>query len=225
MADSIYAFVQARMSSCRFPGKVLASFRGQALITHVLAAVARVLPPGHIVVATSDDASDDLLASHLREGGVNVFRGPLENVFERFRLCALEYPCEWILRVNADSPLLDAHVLQAVIDRPERADCDLVTTIFPRTFPQGHNAELIRVSTFLALDRARLSSEEKEHLTRFYYRNPDLFRIVNVESGNPRLAESSLAVDTVDDLHRLEQLTDEEIHSFSYGGLSSKKVG
>ena len=225
MADSIYAFVQARMSSRRFPGKVLATFRGQALITHVLAAVARVLPPDHIVVATSDGASDDLLVSHLREGGVKVFRGPLENVFERFRLCALEYPCEWILRVNADSPLLDAHVLQAVIDHPERAACDLVTTIFPRTFPKGHNAELIRVSTFLALDQARLSSEEKEHLTRFYYRNPDLFRIVNVESGNPRLAESSLAVDTVDDLYRLEHLTDAEIHSFSYGGLSSKKVG
>jgi len=225
LGDSIYAFVQARMSSRRFPGKVLAPFRGQALIAHVLAAVARVLPPDHIVVATSDDASDDLLVSHLREGGVNVFRGSLENVFERFRLCALEYPCEWILRVSADSPLLDPQVLQAIIDHPDRADCDLVTTIYPRTFPKGHNAELIRVRTFLALDPTRLSSEDKEHITRFYYRNPDLFRIVNVESGNSRLAESSLAVDTVADLRRLEQLTDEQIQSFSYGGLPSRKVG
>jgi spore coat polysaccharide biosynthesis protein SpsF len=215
LPDSINAFVQARMSSRRFPGKVLTPFRGQALIMHVLAAVTRVLTTDRIVVVTSDETSDDPLVSHLRESGVHVFRGPLENVFERFRLCALAYPCEWILRVSADSPLLNPQVLQAVIAHSERPTCDLVTTIFPRTFPNGQNAELIRASTFMALDPSRLSSDDREHVTQFYYRNPERFRIANVESGNPRLAESSLAVDTVEDLQRLERLSPEDLRKLT----------
>lgn len=199
------------MSSCRFPGKVLAPFRGKALIQHVLAAVAKILASDRIVVITSDEPSDDPLVSHLHAIGANVFRGPLEDVFERFRRCALEYPCEWILRVSADSPLLDEQVLRAVAAHSQLVDCDLVTTISPRTFPRGQNAELINVSTFMTLDQSGLTADDREHVTQFYYRNPGRFRIVNIESGNPLLAQFSLAVDTVEDLQRLESLLPEEL--------------
>ncbi len=199
------------MSSRRFPGKVLAPFRGKTLIQHVLATVGKVLSPDQIIVVTSREASDDPLVAHLRAVGVNYFRGPLENVFERFRLCTLENPCEWILRISADSPLLDERVLRAVITYSRHANCDLVTTIFPRTFPRGQNAELIRVSTFMALDQSQLTVEDREHVTQFYYRHPERFCIVNVASGNPQLAESNLAVDTLDDMQRLEQLSPEDL--------------
>jgi len=207
----IRAFVQARMTSSRFPGKVLAPFRGVPLIRHVLRAVQGVSRLDSIVVATSTDEADDPLVAYLDTLSVTVFRGPLANVFERFRLCALQFPCEWILRVNADSPLWSAHVGQAVIDRASAEDCDLVTTIFPRTFPQGQNAELIRVSAFTAIDPATLSPHEQEHVTQVYYRHPTRYRIVNVESGKAELATCSLAVDTIDDLRRLENLPDGEI--------------
>ena len=164
MAASICAFVQARMSSRRFPGKVLAELHGKPLITHVLSRIERALPSIGIVVATSDDISDDPLALYLKNCGVAVFRGPLSNVFERFRRCSFEYPCDWILRLCADSPFLDARVLQAVASYADMTTCDLVTTIFPRTFPKGHNAELIRVDTFMAIDMQELSTDDQEHV-------------------------------------------------------------
>ena len=208
------------MSSRRFPGKVLAPFKGQPLIRHVLAAVEYALPSVHIVVATSIERPDDPLASYLSTLGVTVFRGPLDNVFERFRMCVFEHPCDWFLRLSADSPFLDGCVLQAVVDHVESADCDLVTTIFPRTFPIGQNAELIRVSTFMTIEAGELSADDREHVTTFFYRSPDRFRIVNVESGNPQLGELSLAVDTVEDLHRLERLSEAETRKFSYTALT-----
>jgi len=221
MSPLISVFIQARMSSHRFPGKVLAPFRGVPLIHHVIASVKRALPKVQLVVSTSSEGSDDPLVSYLQTMGVTVFRGPLDNVFERFRLCVREYSCEWVLRLSGDSPLLDCRVLQAVVSRVD-SNCDLVTTIFPRTFPKGHNAELIQVSSLLAINGEKLSSEDREHVTPFFYRNPGGFRIVNVESGDPRLAEFSLAVDTVADLHRLEQLSEEDLHKFTYTGLSLK---
>lgn len=224
LSAPIRVFIQARMSSHRFPGKALAPFSGLPLIQRVVAAVERALPSVPIIVATSSESSDDPLAVYLDTMGIAFFRGPLANVFGRFRMCVSEHPCDWILRLSGDSPMLDARVLKAVVSHADKADCDLVTTIFPRTFPKGHNAELIRVSTFMKIAMGELSALDQEHVTPVYYQNHGRFRIVNVESGNPQLAEFSLVVETVDDLHRLEQLSGAEMRKFSYTTLTWKIV-
>lgn len=194
------------MSSKRFPGKVLAPFRGEPLIMHVFRRVGRVLPASDIVVTTSNEASDEPLVSYLRGAGVLVFRGPLDNVFERFRLCLKEHPCDWILRISADSPLLDIHILRLVIGKAEENDCDLVSTIFPRTLPSGLNAELIRSSAFISVPSSELTREDQEHVTPYFYRHSNQYRIRNVETGSYQVPGMSLAVDSVEDLRRIEGL-------------------
>lgn len=207
----IVCLVQARMSSRRFPGKVLAPFRGEPLIRWVVDAVHRVEGVSAVVVATSDQPSDEPLVAYLEQLGVEVFRGPLDDVFGRFRGYATRSSCEWMLRVSADSPLLSPAILDRLVTHPERDRSDLVTTIFPRSYPRGRNGELIRRSTFLAIDPGELTDKEREHVTLFYYTHPERFRIVNVRSEDPRAAETSLAVDTVEDLVRLERLSDQEL--------------
>jgi spore coat polysaccharide biosynthesis protein SpsF len=193
------------MSSRRFPGKVLAPFRGRPIIWHVLDRVARALPDVKRVVVTSTDASDDPLAAYAMSLSTPCFRGPLDDVFERFRYAARAHTATWMLRICADSPLLDARVLTAVVGALDPT-LDLVTTIAPRTFPKGHNAELINGATFSAIDARELDDQDREHVTRFLHRNPQRFRIKNVESGDPTLSAQELAVDTIEDLYRLEQM-------------------
>lgn len=208
MTEPVRAFIQARMSSRRFPGKVLAPFRGEPLIQSVIRAVEHALPNVPIVVATSLHPSDDPLAAYLATLGIPVFRGALEHVFDRFIACAETYPCRWILRVNADSPLLGAPPLLAVTAHVAAPALDLVTTTFPRTFPRGQNAELIRVDAMRSIDPAAMTPDDQEHVTQFFYRNTGRFRILNVESGDPSLAGLSFAIDTLDDLQRLESAAD-----------------
>jgi spore coat polysaccharide biosynthesis protein SpsF len=200
----IHAFVQARMSSHRFPGKVLAPLRGEPIIRHVLRAVDRALPEIPTIVLTSSEPCDDPLVAYVSALQVPIFRGPRDDVLERFRLCATRHPCDFILRVCADSPLLDAEVLRAVVARAQRGDCDLVTTTFPRTFPRGRNAEAIRTSALTTMPASELTAADREHVTAFFYRHAERYRIANVASHEPDLAEISLAIDTVDDLHRIE---------------------
>jgi spore coat polysaccharide biosynthesis protein SpsF len=198
-------FVQARMSSRRFPGKVLAPLGGQPLIRHVVRAVDGALPGVDRIVLTSVEPSDDPLAAYLGTLGVPVFRGPRDDVLERFRLCLGRYPADTIVRVCADSPLLDAAVAQAVV-AAATPGVDLATTTFPRSFPRGQNVEAIRADALLGLETGALTAEDREHVTRFFYRHAGRFRIVNVGSGDRRRAEETLAVDTVEDLARLEEL-------------------
>jgi spore coat polysaccharide biosynthesis protein SpsF len=202
----VRVFIQARMSSQRFPGKVLAPFRGKPLIANVIGQVTRAISAEAVVVATSGEAADDPLSAYVREMGLAVFRGPLENVFRRFQLCLEAYPCTWFIRICGDSPLLSSGLLQAVMTHRPGLDVDLITNVYPRTFPQGQSVEMLRAETFGAIRADLLTAEEQEHVTQYYYNNPDRFRILNLDSGNAELGKMSFVIDTIEDLRRLEEM-------------------
>jgi spore coat polysaccharide biosynthesis protein SpsF (cytidylyltransferase family) len=152
-------------------------------------------------VATSVEPTDDPLAAYVRELGLAVFRGPLANVFRRFQLCLEAYPCTWFFRICADSPLLQEALLPMVLEHSSRSDLDLVTNVFPRTFPKGR----VKCSG-PALPRFRRPALGRRTGTcdKYYYNNPDRFRILNLDSGDPKLGQMSYVVDTIDDIQRLE---------------------
>src|SRR5262245_57031101 len=78
------AIIQARMSSSRFPGKMLAPVRGIPLVEFVCRRVALAKHIESIVVATSDGPDDDPLAEAVERAGFRVFRGSLADVLGRF---------------------------------------------------------------------------------------------------------------------------------------------
>ena len=214
MLPSVVAIVQARMSSRRFPGKVLAPFKGRAILDHVLSTVEDVVGATRVIVATSIEPSDDPIAMFADARRTRAVRGDLANVLARYQAAAQSIEAEWILRVSADSPMLDPEVLRRVIAMAGDGS-DVVTTTRPRTFPKGRNAELIRRSALMAVDAARATAEEQEHVTPYFYNRPATFRISNVDSGHPEWADASLAVDTPEDLAYLERLTAAELNRFS----------
>lgn len=203
---TIAAFIQCRMSSRRFPGKVLAPLDGIPIIQRVLHAVRAVKGIDRVVATTSTLCSDDPLVSYLRSLGVTVLRGPLENVFQRFRQGALEFPSDWILRICGDSPLLQPVVLKEVVSHAQRDDCDLVTTRFAPAFPSGQNAELIRTRALLEIDPAEMTGHDCEHVTPYFYRHASRYRLAHARPVSLGLPGDRFAVDTPEDLLRCEAL-------------------
>ena len=78
-----------------------------------------------------------------------------------------------------------------------------MTNVTRERFPKATVSKWRR-EFFAALDVHTLSAEEQEHVTTVFYRHPHRFRILNVTSGDPRQAELNYAVDTMEDLQRLE---------------------
>jgi spore coat polysaccharide biosynthesis protein SpsF len=208
--SNVVAIVQARMSSSRFPGKVLTIFRGAPVLEHVLRAAEAAVGRDAVVVATSVERSDDVIEQFAQARGTAVVRGDLENVLARFQTAARAFLAEWVLRVTADSPLLTGDMLRDLIDSAGDG-WDLVTTTWPRTFPTGCNAELIRRDVLLAIDSSQADASEREHVTRYLYNRENQYRIRNLESGRPELACLNLAIDEPADLKRLERMTDREL--------------
>ncbi len=192
------------MSSRRLPGKVLAPFRGRPLVAHVIERVRDGLGSAPVVLVTSVHPTDDPLAAYARTLDVPVFRGPLDDVFGRFRAALDVHPCTFVMRVCCDSPLLLPTMVRDMAQIAREGAFDVVTTTHPRTFPSGQNVEVIRTRTMLAIHPGELDAHDREHVTRFFYRHPMRFTIKNVESGDANLAEQNDCVDTLDDLVRLE---------------------
>lgn len=224
----VRAFIQARMSSRRFPGKVLAPFLGRPIVAHVISSVSRVVPGRRVVVLTSNEASDDPLASFAKTLGVGVFRGDLGDVFGRFRACLARHPCRFFLRICADSPLLDPDIIAAVSAAGRAAGADLATNVFPRTFPKGQSAELLDSEAFLAVDPRKLTDFQREHVTPFFYENPRRFAIANVESGRPSWSKVHMDVSVPEDILRLEKRYPkglEDLPEFRFRGISVRGGG
>lgn len=197
--------VQARMSSNRFPGKMLAPFAGRPLVEAVLDRLASVVGRDRVVLATSADPTDAPLAGYAQALGYHVFRGDLANVFARFQACARSFPAEWIVRICGDSPMLDARLIPMLLERCA-ADVDVVTNVAVRSYPPGQSVEILNVRTLLGIDAACLPHDEQEHPTQVFYRNPQKFRVRNVAGSDPQWPSLSFVVDTLDDLRRLEVL-------------------
>ena len=132
-----------------------------------------------IVLATSVDASDDGLYDVAREAGIDVYRGSLDDVLDRYYACAKEYGADHIVRVTGDCPVIDWRVTDNVIER-HLAECNDYTQTTER-FPDGLDTEIM---TFAALEQAHREARllsEREHVTLYFRNHPERFRIGDVD--------------------------------------------
>jgi spore coat polysaccharide biosynthesis protein SpsF len=197
-------FIQARMSSARFPGKMLAPFLGRPLIAQVLERFREFDLHSRVVVLTSTDSTDDPLADFATNRcGVPVFRGDLDNVVARFQSALGEYPCEWFVRISGDSPLIDASLVQVMI-RLSDSGHDVVSNVVRRTFPLGQSVECVRSDVFSALNSNDLTAGQREHVTKVFYDRPRDWRLRSVICQDPAWAGVRMVVDHLDDLRALE---------------------
>ncbi|TLG77596.1 NTP transferase domain-containing protein [Methylocystis sp. B8] len=198
-------FIQARMSSVRFPGKMLAPFRGRPLIAQVLDRFSDSDLQPRLVVLTSVDSTDDPLADFvINRCSVPVFRGDLDNVVLRFQSALVAYPCAWFVRISGDSPLLDASLVQAMIGLCDDR-VDVVSNIVRRTFPPGQSVECICSDVFRSLDSGSMTHDQREHVTKIFYEQAQPWRVRSVVCQDPRWAAVRMVVDQIEDLRALQE--------------------
>ena len=102
--NNVGIIVFVRYDSRRLPGKALCGLGGRPLLGRVLDR-ARLVPGGHpIVVATSDRAVDEPVATFTRSENVEVFRGSADDVAARALACAEAFGFVSFARICGDSP-------------------------------------------------------------------------------------------------------------------------
>lgn len=202
------AIVQARMSSSRLPGKVMKELpfnSGIPSIEQVLRRVSAAKKINEVILATSDDASDDELAAFVADRGYHVYRGSLENVLERYYLAATKYNLNVVVRITGDCPCIDPDIIDMVVDQHILNRADFTSSGIMRTFPVGID---VGVMDYFALTKAFENARheyEREHVTTYFYKTkPDEFKIHVVKAEGERInPEIRLTLDTPEDYNLL----------------------
>lgn len=172
----IIAIVQARMGSTRLPNKVMCPIQGVPMIEILLKRLSASKYINQIWLATAQNQINVPLAEHVMGMGYSVYQGDENNVLDRFYQTAVQAQADVVIRITGDCPLIDAQLVDQVIDKYLSSHADYVSNCSPASFPDGLDTE---VFSFQALEKAWRQAEspfDQEHVTPFL-RNSGLFKV------------------------------------------------
>ncbi|MES0879093.1 aldo/keto reductase [Roseibium sp. SCP14] len=196
--------IQARTSSSRLPGKVLLPINGIPMA--VLAALRAGNTGIKVLLATSNEASDDVLCSYAEEYGIPVFRGSLNDVLGRFAdiVAPLDDDAP-VVRLTADNPVPDGTLIEEVVNYFNSEHLDyLRTNGIESGLPYGVSVEVIRAWLIKKSNSYAISKHDREHVTSWARSNVEDRIFKKYEYLN--LADVSATVDTLDDYLKVSSL-------------------
>lgn len=158
------AILQARMGSSRLPGKVLKLINGRPMIEWQISRIQKSNVE-KIILATSNDETDDELAKTVGDLGITVFRGSLQNVHSRFVTILQEDTPDYFLRLTGDCPVVMPNLIDEMMSDFESGDFDYLSNVSPPTYPDGLDIEIVLSHSFLEFSKLDLTEEEREHVT------------------------------------------------------------
>lgn len=197
--------IQARTGSTRLKDKVVAPLAGQLCILDIIILrLTKKFPGIPVVVATTTNECDSIIAGISERHGITCFRGDEQDVLRRFVDCCTVNRFEnFVVRVCSDNPFLDTGLLA---DLMQEADSD--TDYLCHTVDQvpamqthfGFFAEIVKVAALKTAAEMTNDPLYREHVTNYIYTHPDLFHVKFLEV--PELAAHPyvrLTIDTKED--------------------------
>jgi len=195
--------LQARRGSTRLPAKIFKGIGDKTMLECVVNQISHSKKVGQIIIATTTNKNDLAVVEIARGLDLPYFKGSEHDVLDRFYMCAEQFALKDIVRITSDCPLIDPEIIDDTILLYENNDLDYANNFTEENFPEGFTVE---VFTKDALERAwgNTLSEDREHVTRYIYKNHPYFK-----TGTFLVEEypnEHLSVDTKEDLERVRDI-------------------
>lgn len=196
--------IQARMGSSRLSGKVMLPLGNTNVISLLIKRLKKIADAKKIIVATTNQAVDDVLCNYLLSENIAVFRGSEDDVLSRFHQCVATFKNSDIIRVTADCPLIDTNVIGKLIKIHASTQSDY-SYLSPK-FAEGLDVEIFTASALQqAYDNAKLLSE-REHVTLYFHNNPEMFKITTLDQKYDH-SRFRFTLDTIEDYEVLVKMS------------------
>lgn len=203
----IGAIILCRYNSSRLPGKILKKINDKPILKYIVERLECSLPKGNIIIATSNETSDDPIYKFCEAEGYHCFRGSLENVAKRFMDCATDFNLDYAIRINGDNVFTDIPTLDTLLKITANDKYKFITNVAERTFPKGMSIEIIDTKYYRKKYPLFNNTSHKEHVTLFFYEHneSDVFYFYkNIEV--PNAAGIQLAIDTQKDYQLVSKI-------------------
>jgi spore coat polysaccharide biosynthesis protein SpsF (cytidylyltransferase family) len=199
----IAIFVQARITSKRFPKKIFEKINGKKIIEILIAKLKKIKHIDKIIFLIPDTNRNKDLSKLLKKLNIEVFEGNENNVLERYYLAAKKYNVKNIIRITSDCPLIDIKLSQKIIKKFLSGDYNYVSNIDPPTFPDGMDIEIFKFKTLEQAWKNSKTKAEKEHVTVYMKKNEK--KKFNIRNNND-LSKIRITLDYKKDLILLRKI-------------------
>lgn len=132
-AGNPYALVTARSTSTRLPNKCFQLITGE--LSSIQVVIRRAKKIGcPVILATTEDPSDDRLEKIAIKENISCFRGAVKNKIRRWADCFRNYNISEGLLVDGDDPTFDYYVGYRALNQLQKGETDMVV-ISPEMTP------------------------------------------------------------------------------------------
>ena len=172
----IVATIEARMTSSRLPGKVMLPALGMPMLAHLTARLKAVPSIEEIVLATTVNGTDNVLAEFAQTAGIKLFRGSEEDVMSRVIGAAESVQADVVVEITGDCPIIDPDLVEQTIRMFRRNEGAVYcSNSFISSYPDGMSAQVV---TLEALKKSFSMTDDpldREHVSRHILQNPQIF--------------------------------------------------
>lgn len=177
---------------------------GKPVLERVVERVQKSALVDEVVVITSIDKKNLPILGLCAQLGVRVGVGSEQDVLDRYYQTAKLLQPEYVIRITADCPCFDSELLDMAIRQMDsNADyCGMMS----ETFADGLDLEIIKFSALQKAWREANHSFEREHVTQYIIRHPEVFSLQDFQSPVGNFGEHRWTVDEQEDYQLVERI-------------------
>jgi spore coat polysaccharide biosynthesis protein SpsF len=204
----IIAIIQARMGSSRLPNKSLMDIDGKTALEFMIDRVRKSDLIDDIVVATTINQEDDVIANLCINNKINCYRGSENDVLDRYYQSAKKYEAKIVVRLTSDCPLIDPDLIDKTINIFINKKVDYASNAVPpdkKKYPDGSDVE---VFSFDALQRTWVETtdiKDREHVTFYMWDKRDNFNTIMLDNEYD-WGRYRITVDYIEDLELVRKI-------------------
>ena len=177
-------------------GDIIKKIMGKETIVHLIKRIKRCKFVNTLIIATSDQDSDDIFEDIAKKENIRLFRGSLTNVAKRFFDAASFYNVDHIVRITGDDILRDEIMIDKAIKSHLFNSKDVTLT---KNMPYGCDTEIFTKDVLkLILDNANCPANNG--YLEWYLNNDNYFSIIEVTSKYEFPDKIRLTLDYDEDL-------------------------
>lgn len=204
----VIAIIQARMGSSRLPNKSLMDIDGKTALEFMIDRVRKSDLIDDIVIATTINQEDDVIANLCINNQINCYRGSENDVLDRYYQSAKKYEAKIVVRLTSDCPLIDPDLIDETINIFINKKVDYASNAVPpdkKKYPDGSDVE---VFSFDALQRSWVETtdiKDREHVTFYMWDKRDNFNTIMLDNEHD-WGRYRITVDYIEDLELVRKI-------------------
>lgn len=202
ISQNVGMLINCRTASTRLPNKALKKICGKETIALLIERMKYCSNTNEIILCTTEMAEDDVLVDIANREGVEVFRGPDENVALRLLLASRKYNLDHIVRVTGDDLLRDIPLIDQAIESHLKNHADYT---YMKGVVYSCDTEIISVRALETIVDRAACPENTEYLT-WYLEDKTAFVHNEINAPSDYYRDYRITLDTIEDFKLLEAL-------------------